>query len=122
MSNYKYTKPANRNAKIVSRFDRTGKLRTETKGRDADSFNAAATTDLRNNATKFFIDLPSGETLQLSGGGARSLYRVLSRHYNAVGKNVKYLDVLRREPHTLPAKRWETISIRALVKLALSPS
>lgn len=90
MSDYNDTGySANRNAKIASRFDKTGKFRTETKNRDEDSVRMNASTDLRNNSTNFFIDLPEGN-VRLNGRQARSLYRVLARHYANVGKSLSF--------------------------------
>jgi len=74
----------NKNAIIRSRVDRTGKLRTETARRD-DGFNAAMTTDTRNDSTRFFIDLDQ-QTVEFSGREARTLYRLLHNHYKFTGK------------------------------------
>jgi hypothetical protein len=74
----------NKNATIRSRRDRTGKLRTETARRD-DGFNAAVTTDVRNDSTRFFIDLDQ-QTVEFSGREARTLYRLLRSHYKYTGK------------------------------------
>lgn len=61
----------NKNATIRSRRDRTGKLRAETARRD-DGFNAAVTTDVRNDSTRFFIDFDQ-QTVEFSGRGAHLL-------------------------------------------------
>jgi len=74
----------NKNAIIRSRVDRTGKLRTETARRD-EGFNAAVTTDTRNDSTRFFIDLDQ-QTVEFSGREARTLYRLLRNHYEFTGK------------------------------------
>jgi len=74
----------NKNAIIRSRVDRTGKLRTETARRD-DGFNAAVTTDSRNDSTRFFIDLEQ-QTVEFTGREARTLYRLLRNHYEFTGK------------------------------------
>jgi len=74
----------NKNATIRSRRDRTGKLRTETARRD-DGFNAALTTDVRNDSTRFFIDFDQ-QTVEFSGREARTLYRLLRSHYEYTGK------------------------------------
>lgn len=74
----------NKNAIIRSRVDRTGKLRTETARRD-EGFNAAVTTDTRNDSTRFFIDLEQ-QTVEFSGREARTLYRLLRNHYEFTGK------------------------------------
>ena len=74
----------NKNAIIRSRVDRTGKLRTETARRE-EGFNAALTTDTRNDSTRFFIDLDQ-QTVEFSGREARTLYRLLRNHYAFTGK------------------------------------
>lgn len=85
MSNY-YDQ--NRNARIATRIDRTGKLRTETQRRDEDTLAMAVSTDQRSNTTKLFIDFPGFEgNVQLSGREARSLYRLLRKHYGKAGKS-----------------------------------
>ena len=84
MSNYF---DRNRNARIVSRFDKTGKLRTETQRRDEDSVKMAVSTDQRANSTNLFIDFEDSR-VRLSGREARSLYRLLQKHYEEVGKTV----------------------------------
>lgn len=75
----------NKNATIRSRVDRTGKLRTETHGREA-GFNAALSTDSRNDSTRLFIDLKGG-TVEFSGREARTLYRLLCNHYTFTYKS-----------------------------------
>lgn len=78
----------NKNAVIGSRVDRTGKQRTETQRRDEGSLNMAVSTDERNNSTKLFIDLPEFEgTVRFDGRQARSLYRLLRKHYGFTGKS-----------------------------------
>jgi hypothetical protein len=84
MSNYF---DRNRNARIVSRFDKTGKLRTETQRRDDDSVKMAVSTNQRDNSTNLFIDF-ADTNVRLSGREARSLYRLLQRHYEESGKTV----------------------------------
>jgi len=74
----------NKNAIIRRRRDRTGKLRTETARRD-NGFNAALTTDVRNDSTRFFIDFDQ-QTVEFSGREARTLYRLLRSHYEYTGK------------------------------------
>lgn len=78
---------ANRNARIASRIDRTGKLRTETQGRDSDAVVMAVSTDQRSNSTNLYIDFPGREgDVRLTGREARSLFRLLANHYVAAGK------------------------------------
>lgn len=78
----------NKNAIIASRIDKTGKLRTETQRRDEGAIQMAVSTDRRNDSTQLFIDFPAFEgTLQLSGRQARSLYRLLRKHYGAARKS-----------------------------------
>ena len=78
----------NRNARIATRIDRTGKLRTETQRRDEGSILMAVSTDQRDNSTNLFIDFPGLEgNVRLSGREARSLYRLLRKHYGKAGKS-----------------------------------
>jgi len=76
----------NKNAHIKNRIDRTGKLRTETTRRDPGAFNAAVSTNKRNNSTKMYVDLPDGSYIELNGHEARTLYRLLDEHYNETNK------------------------------------
>jgi len=87
---------ANQHATICTRIDRNGRLRTETAGRDS-GFDVSISTDTRNNSTKVFIDETgrtsggfgkSGAVLSLDGRQARTLYRVLRRHFAAQGKQI----------------------------------
>ncbi len=82
--NKKTNATTNKNAIIRSRRDRTGKFRTETARRD-DGFNAAISTDSRNDSTRFYIDLQGG-TVEFTGREARTLYRLLRTHYTFTGK------------------------------------
>jgi hypothetical protein len=82
--NKKNVVSTNKNAIIRSRVDRTGKLRTETARRE-DGFNAALSTDVRNDSTRFFIDTEQ-QTVEFSGREARTLYRLLQNHYEFTGK------------------------------------
>lgn len=82
----------NHNAHIVTRIDRTGKLRTETCRRDDGTTLMAVSTDQRDNATNLFIDFPfpfarAKGYVRLSGREARSLYRLLRKHYGKAGKS-----------------------------------
>jgi hypothetical protein len=77
----------NRNAAIVSREDKTGKLRTETSGRDEGTVQFAMSTSPKSNSTSLYIDLPEG-AVRLSGSEARTLYRLLSKHYTFTGKSL----------------------------------
>lgn len=77
----------NRNARIVTRIDKTGKLRTETQRRDANTTLMAVSTDQRSDSTNLFIDFDSGESVRFSGREARSLYRLLRKHYGKAGKS-----------------------------------
>ena len=87
---------SNKNSRVNSRIDRTGKLRTETARRDSGALDIAITTDERNNSTRVFVDragrdasLPSA-TLELSGREARTLYLALAKHFAAQGKSNQY--------------------------------
>lgn len=85
MSNYF---DQNKNARIGTRIDRTGKLRTETQRRDEGTLAMAVSTDQRDNSTKLFIDFPGFEgNVQLTGRDARTLYRLLRKHYGKAGKS-----------------------------------
>jgi hypothetical protein len=89
MGNYFDT---NVNARINTRSTKNSKLRTETKNRE-DNFSAAVTTDKNSHASELFIDLDGGninggETVRLSGSRARTLYRLLQKHYDFTGKSV----------------------------------
>ena len=79
--------PTNKSARIVSRISKNGKLRTETALRDEGTTNVAMTTDEKTNATKLFLDLDDGSTVSLSGREARTLYRVMRRHYRFANKS-----------------------------------
>jgi hypothetical protein len=88
MSDYFYT--TNKNARIVNRIDKTGKSRTETQGRDVGSVEMAVSTDVNCNSTNLFIDFPyDGGTARLNGHEARTLYRLLRKHYGKTGKSRK---------------------------------
>ena len=84
MSNWYDT---NKNARIVNRTDRTGKSRTETQRRDSGA-DFAISTDERNNSTNLFIGgFGAPGAVRLDGHEARTLYRLLSKHYRATGKS-----------------------------------
>lgn len=88
----KQVQQTNKNAVIVSRIDRTGKARTETQRRDDDSVQFAVSTNRRDNSTNLFIDFPFeldsyGNSVQLTGREARSLYRLLRKHYKFTSKS-----------------------------------
>lgn len=78
--------PANRNARIRNRITQNGKLRTETANRDSGSIAVAASSAV-GGATQLFIDTHGGARLRLDGREARTLYRVLQRHYEFTGKS-----------------------------------
>jgi hypothetical protein len=81
----------NKNSRVVTRTDRTGKLRTETVRRDF-GFDVAVTTDMRNNSTRVFIDSQGRNgnvpyaSLDLNGHEARTLFLALAKHFDASGK------------------------------------
>ena len=82
----------NKNARIATRIDKTGKLRTETQRRDCDTVRMAVSTDQRLNSTNLFIDFPTYEDtdvryVRFNGRQARSLYRLLRKHYGRTGKS-----------------------------------
>jgi hypothetical protein len=76
----------NRNAYINVRETRSGRVRTETVGRDSGSLVASASTDPQSNSTSFFIGR-QGSSMILNGHEARTLYRVLQRHYDSTDKS-----------------------------------
>lgn len=84
--NRKYV-PQNRNAVIRTRSDRTGKLRTETLRRDEDSITAAVSTDPKNDSTQLYVDFPDSRTVRFDGRQARTLYRLLQKHYRETNKS-----------------------------------
>jgi len=84
----KIVQSTNRNAIIRTRADRGGKFRTETARRDNNAVQFAATTNPRSNATALFLDFPLG-AIRLSGAEARTLYRVLRKHYKFAGKPIR---------------------------------
>lgn len=84
---YSLMQVTNKNAVINSRIDRTGKARTETQRRDGDALTMAVSTDQRNNSTRLFIDTPDGDTLRFNGREARSIYRLLRKHYGFTSKS-----------------------------------
>lgn len=82
----------NKNAHIVTRTDRTGKIRTETARRDDGEFDVAISTNPQTGATQVFFDqygrergFRKGETLRLNGREARTLFIALQRHYEREG-------------------------------------
>ena len=77
----------NKNAHIITRTDRTGKIRTETVRRD-DGFDFTVSTDPKAGSTQVFFDRNGreegykfGETLRLNGREARTLFIALQRHF-----------------------------------------
>jgi hypothetical protein len=74
----------NRNAIIVNRTDKTGKIRTETARRDEGTANFALTTNKSRNASKLFIDLADGTTVKLNGHEVQTLARIFDKHYSNV--------------------------------------
>lgn len=76
----------NRNARIRSRLTPNGKLRTETSNRDSGSISVAASS-VSTGATQLFIDTVGGASLRLGGHEARTLYRVLKKHYRRTGRS-----------------------------------
>ena len=82
-----YFKPANRNARIRNRITQNNQIRTETAGRDAGAINVAVSS-AASGATRLFIDLPAGASLRLGGHEARTLYRVLQKHYECTDKSI----------------------------------
>jgi len=78
----------NRNAIIRSRRLRNGNFRTETARRDDGAFRASLTTD-KSGTTRFSLTNEDGLVVRLTGRQARTLFRVLARHYDATDKSVE---------------------------------
>ena len=81
----KNTQSANRNSTIVSREDRTGKLRTETTRRNT-GITVAVSTNPVSDSTVLFVDSPNGDTFRFDGREARTIYRALQKHYRFTDK------------------------------------
>ena len=95
MAKSKYIAPAtNKNSRVNTRIDRTGKLRTETVRRDDGELDVSISTDERTNSTRVFIDARGREgnftypDLELNGRQARTLLIALQRHFSAQGKSI----------------------------------
>ena len=78
---------SNRNAIIRDRVQRNGRLRTETARRDSGSMQVSINTDRRSNATRMSITTDQGLTVRFGGREARTLFRVLARHFDYAGKS-----------------------------------
>ena len=92
-----YNTSTNRNARIRSRVTKNNKVRTETCGRDS-GISAAISTDT-NGSTRVFIDMNgdrewgpaenrSHSSIELNGREARTLYRMLVKHYEFNGQSL----------------------------------
>jgi hypothetical protein len=79
------SKVRNRNSFLKFSETNNGELRTETYNRDAGSACFAITTDVTSNASSLYIDMPDF-SIRLSGSEARTLYRLLNKHYTFSGK------------------------------------
>ncbi len=82
----------NKNAHIINRTDRTGKIRTETVRRDESEFDVAVSTNPSTRSTRLYFDRYGREgnfgghaTFQLNGRQARTLFIALQKHYNETG-------------------------------------
>ena len=80
------TRARNRNSNIKFTEDNNGELRTETRNRDEGSASFAITTNPNSKASSLYIDLPYS-SIRLSGSEARTLYRLLNKHYTFTGKS-----------------------------------
>lgn len=78
----------NRNAIIRSRRLRNGNLRTETARRDDGSFHASVTST-KTGTTRFSLTNENGLVTRLTGRQARTLFRLLARHYDATDMSVE---------------------------------
>jgi hypothetical protein len=72
----------NRNARIQTRTLRNGNLRTETARRDS-GIKASVTTSKSGGRVGFSMTTEEGLVVRLNGRQARTLFRVLARHYDA---------------------------------------
>jgi hypothetical protein len=84
--------PTNKNAHIINRTDRTGKIRTETVRRDVAEFDIAVSTNPSTGATRLYFDRYGREgnfgghaTFQLNGRQARTLFITLQKHFAETG-------------------------------------
>lgn len=77
---------ANRNAIIRSRSLRNGNLRTETARRDEGTFSASMTTG-KTGRMGLSMTTESGLVVRLNGNQARTLFRVMARHYDEGNKS-----------------------------------
>jgi len=84
--NNKTTNSNNQSATIRTRSTSNGKLRTETYRRDRGSMRAAVSTCPKTDATQLFVDFPD-RTIRLDGRQARTLYRILQKHYQMTNKS-----------------------------------
>lgn len=89
--NRKVIATTNKNAHIVSRTDRTGKVRTETSRRDNGELDIAVSTNPTTGATRVFFDRVGREQtipyadMELNGRQARTLFIALQKHFDVVG-------------------------------------
>ena len=70
----------NRNAVIRSRTLRNGSLKTETARRDS-GIAVGVTSNRATGRTRFSLTTDRGLQVRLNGREARTLFRVLARHY-----------------------------------------
>lgn len=76
----------NRGSKIRVREMGEGIVRTETVGRDEDAVNFAVSTNERLNSTTLYVNSYECGTLVLNGQQARTLFKLLNKHYTFTGK------------------------------------
>jgi riboflavin biosynthesis pyrimidine reductase len=86
----------NKNSRVNTRIDRTGKVRTETARRDNGELDVAISTNERDNSTRVFIDASGRSSqipyadLELNGRQARTLFLALQKHFDTTGKSFSY--------------------------------
>ena len=67
-------------ARITTHRTDGGRVRTATQNRD-DGFNVAVSRDPQAGRTTVYVHLPNYGEVRLTGAQARTLFRVLDRHY-----------------------------------------
>ena len=85
-SNFESVRNHNKSASIKSREDRKGNIRTETVRRDEGSVIVNVSTNPSVDSTRLFVDTPD-DSFAFDGRTARTIYRVLKKHYQNTEKS-----------------------------------